>query len=277
MKVAFLALAFMISGAAHAGEFEKGSLFGGVTFSDRFKPESLPAPKTGSYQVLKRDPDARRYVGSEPAGSMYLVENSIHGCKNTFHGVVDTLRTDQIERRLINASTQDVVVRVVTNFPGNEDEMKRLQRMLRAGVNIRTVDTPILENFAICDSKVVLRGVLEPYSSMRVSYGLGNTYASYNSEALAKEMESVWQKVWGAAAYLPYSTQPGNEHWALFGADLLNQNRPVQQYQAGQSEQYHARKKSNWLFRSYPFESFLPFNADSDKDIDVPTSLGDAS
>lgn len=277
MKAAILALGLTLCATTHAGEFEKDSLFGGLTFGDRFKPETLPAPKSGSYDVLQRDYNSRRYVGSEPAGGMYLVENAIHGCKNTFHGVVDTLRTDQIERRLINASTQDVVVRVVTNFPGTEDEMRRLQRMLRAGVNIRTVDTPILENFAICDSKVVLRGVLEPYSSTRVSYGLGNTYASYNSEALAKEMESVWQRVWGAAAYLPFSTQPGNEHWELFGSDLLKQNRPIRNYTADQPEQYHSKEKTNWLFRSYPLESFLPYKKELQSDNDSPTAMGDAS
>lgn len=243
------------------GVADQGSLFGGLRFGPNDIRHLGMAPNDeGAYKRVPRELEDRDYLSSQPKGSSYLVENAIHGCKKTIHGVVDRIRTTRVSDRLNSAAlSRELSVRLVVGPVQTREDMLLYQRMLRSGVDIRVASQPVLHNSLICDDDIVMSGVIEPMDDKRVSYGLGLTKVSYENASLAKEQRTIWYKAWGQAAPLEMSTEPGNEHWELFGSDIVMANKAHSEYgDASLRQEYHLKKESLFNYFEIPYIWDMP-------------------
>jgi len=275
------ALCLAMAQAAHAsdraGKIADDSLFGPINYGHPAHVIERTAPKMqGGYSRVERELQERTYVSSHPKGGMYLMENTLHNCKQTLHIAIDQVRGPKLEQRLGDAATKkEMAVRMVVSTPQDQDSMGVLQRLMRLGVEVRYTPTPILSPFSVCDSEHILRGVHEPYDAELKSFGESTLEASYENASLGKTYEIKWQNMWGKAEPLPMSTEPGNKNWELFGKQLQAQNSAILPYQEGQLiKEYNHRPFRNQGFFEIPFEmrkSDNVFNAEN------ATAGGDAT
>lgn len=259
--IAFLSLSLSVGFAGANGVADQGSLFGGLKFGPNdIRHLGLAPNDEGAYKRVPRELDDRDYLSSQPKGSAYLVENAIHGCKKTIHGVMDRVRTTRVSDRLNSAAlSRELSVRLVVGPVQTREDMLLYQRMLRSGVDIRVSAEPVLHNTLICDDDIVMSGVIEPMDDRRVSYGFGLTKVTYENPSLAKEQRTAWHRAWGKAAPLEMSTEPGNEHWELFGEDILASNKAHSEYSASSLRQeYHLKDESFFKYFELPYTWAMP-------------------
>lgn len=276
--LAFLSLSLSVGLASANGVADQDSLFGGLRFGPNDIRHLGMAPNDeGAYKRVPRELGNRDYLSSQPKGSSYLVENAIHGCKKTLHGVVDRVRTARVADRLNSAAlSRELSVRLVVGPVQTREDMLLYQRMLRSGVDIRVSAEPVLHNTLICDDDIVMSGVIEPMDDGRVSYGLGLTKVTYENPALAVEQRTVWYRAWGRATPLEMSTEPGNQHWELFGADIMASNKAHSEYSASSLRQeYHLKDESFFKFLELPYAWKMPsWLSGEDKPCDRLTPRG---
>lgn len=254
MRMLMLCLAILPLTSLAGGITDSDSLFGGLRYGPKDVFDGQPAPvKSSAYSRLGNDQNRREYLSSNPKGAAYLVDNALYGCKDTIHATIDRVRTEHFESRLADASMRNnVVVRVVVGPVTSKKDMLVYQKLLRSGVDVRVSPEPILSNTVLCDGKTVSRGVLEPYSTTRTSYGLPSVAVSYDDKFLAQQSEVLWQQAWGHSKPLELSTADGNEFWTLFGSQIINDNQPVKPY-SDYLEQYQNDPGSRWKFLELPF------------------------
>lgn len=272
-----VALAPVSYASDRAGKVASDSLFGPINYGHPAHVLERTAPKIqGGHSRVERELQERTYVSNHPKGGMYLMENTLHNCKQTLHIAIDQVRGPKLEQRIGDAATRkEMAVRMVVSTPQDQESMSVLQRLMRLGVEVRYTAAPILSPFSICDSEHVLRGVHEPYDAELRSFGESTLEASYENASLGKTYEIKWQNMWGKAEQLPMSTDPGNKNWELFGKQLQAQNSAILPYQEGLLiKEYNHRPFRNQGFLEIPFEMR---KADNGSMTSSSTSAGDAT
>lgn len=238
------------------GHAASESVFGSIRYGAQPHVYERTSPKNeGAYSLISNSSNSREYVSFDPKGSMYLVENLIHGCKKTYHLAVDRVRAENLEARLTGSkSSNGLDIQVLSTVPTSREDMMALQRLLKSGIDVRLQEEPILNPFSICDEKHVISGVHETFSTDRYSFGSPSVEVSYGNKQKAREYEIRWHSMWGNAKPLPMMADADNAFWRILGSEIIEQNnRPVYPYAAGSDKNVeYNRAKTGWSFKEFP-------------------------